>query len=311
MTQAAAAVVRRQIVVDAPIERAFAVFTERFGDFKPPEHNLLARADRRDRVRAAGRRAHLRPRRGRQRVPLGARPRLRTAGPGGVQLGHRPAPGRSRPTRTTPARSRSGSSPRPRSAPASSWSTATSTGTAPAGRPSATASATTRAGRCTWTGTPPCSPRAADAADRHHRRGRPVRRRRCSPTPPTRPDSTSGSRASSTATWTRRGNPRSATRCLTTRRIGGAEPAEHLRGHPHRPAARPGACAASTDRSGPSSTSPSNRSTADRSRLTIAVDFTGHGIGKVLVPLVVRREAAKEMPANLATLKRRLEGDQP
>jgi uncharacterized protein YndB with AHSA1/START domain len=41
MTEAAAAVVRRQIVVPAPIERAFAVFTERFGDFKPPEHNLL------------------------------------------------------------------------------------------------------------------------------------------------------------------------------------------------------------------------------------------------------------------------------
>ncbi|MEV6367039.1 SRPBCC family protein [Micromonospora musae] len=35
------AVVRRQIVVDAPLERAFAVFTERFGDFKPKEHNLL------------------------------------------------------------------------------------------------------------------------------------------------------------------------------------------------------------------------------------------------------------------------------
>ena len=33
--------VRRQIVVPAPIERAFAVFTERFGDFKPAEHNLL------------------------------------------------------------------------------------------------------------------------------------------------------------------------------------------------------------------------------------------------------------------------------
>lgn len=44
----------------------------------------------------------------------------------------------------------------------------------------------------------------------------------------------------------------------------------------------------------------------DRSRLTISVDFTGHGIGKVLVPLVVRREAAKEMPTNLATLKQRL-----
>ena len=41
MTQAASDVVRRQIVVDAPIERAFTVFTDRFGDFKPPEHNLL------------------------------------------------------------------------------------------------------------------------------------------------------------------------------------------------------------------------------------------------------------------------------
>ena len=27
--------------MDAPIERAFSVFTDRFGDFKPPEHNLL------------------------------------------------------------------------------------------------------------------------------------------------------------------------------------------------------------------------------------------------------------------------------
>ncbi len=41
MTDAAAVVVRRQIVVEAPIDRAFTVFTERFGDFKPPEHNLL------------------------------------------------------------------------------------------------------------------------------------------------------------------------------------------------------------------------------------------------------------------------------
>ncbi len=36
MTQTDAAVVRRQIVVEAPIDRAFTVFTERFGDFKPP-----------------------------------------------------------------------------------------------------------------------------------------------------------------------------------------------------------------------------------------------------------------------------------
>ena len=41
MTQTATAVVRREIAVEAPIEKAFAVFTERFGDFKPPEHNLL------------------------------------------------------------------------------------------------------------------------------------------------------------------------------------------------------------------------------------------------------------------------------
>jgi len=34
--------VRKQIVVEAPIERAFSVFTDRFGDFKPREHNLLA-----------------------------------------------------------------------------------------------------------------------------------------------------------------------------------------------------------------------------------------------------------------------------
>jgi uncharacterized protein YndB with AHSA1/START domain len=33
--------VRTSIVVDAPIERAFSVFTEDFGSFKPPEHNML------------------------------------------------------------------------------------------------------------------------------------------------------------------------------------------------------------------------------------------------------------------------------
>jgi hypothetical protein len=44
-----------------------------------------------------------------------------------------------------------------------------------------------------------------------------------------------------------------------------------------------------------------------RSRLTISVDFTGYGIGKILVPLVVRREARKEMPDNMAALKQRVE----
>jgi uncharacterized protein YndB with AHSA1/START domain len=41
MTQTADVVVRRQIVVPAPIEQAFSTFTERFGDFKPREHNIL------------------------------------------------------------------------------------------------------------------------------------------------------------------------------------------------------------------------------------------------------------------------------
>jgi hypothetical protein len=44
-----------------------------------------------------------------------------------------------------------------------------------------------------------------------------------------------------------------------------------------------------------------------RSRLTISVDFTGHGIGKILVPLMVRRDARKEMPDNMAALKQRME----
>ena len=44
-----------------------------------------------------------------------------------------------------------------------------------------------------------------------------------------------------------------------------------------------------------------------RSRVTIALDFEGHGIGKVLVPLVVRRQARREMPDNLRALKERLE----
>ncbi|MCV7281262.1 SRPBCC domain-containing protein [Mycolicibacterium flavescens] len=41
MTADRATVVRHEITVKAPIEKAFSVFTERFGDFKPREHNLL------------------------------------------------------------------------------------------------------------------------------------------------------------------------------------------------------------------------------------------------------------------------------
>jgi hypothetical protein len=84
------AVVRRQIVVDAPIAKAFATFVDRFGDFKPPEHNLLA---------APITTTTFEPRVGGHiydvaedgsecrwaRVPC-----LRATGPGGVQLGHQP-----------------------------------------------------------------------------------------------------------------------------------------------------------------------------------------------------------------------------
>jgi uncharacterized protein YndB with AHSA1/START domain len=41
-TQAHGTSVRHQVVVDAPIEHAFSVFTEDFGSFKPREHNMLA-----------------------------------------------------------------------------------------------------------------------------------------------------------------------------------------------------------------------------------------------------------------------------
>lgn len=44
-----------------------------------------------------------------------------------------------------------------------------------------------------------------------------------------------------------------------------------------------------------------------RSRVTIELDFTGHGIGRLLVPLVVRRQAAREMPDHMKRLKQRLQ----
>ena len=40
-TPAQATSIRHEVVVKAPIERAFSVFTKDFGRFKPPEHNML------------------------------------------------------------------------------------------------------------------------------------------------------------------------------------------------------------------------------------------------------------------------------
>ena len=44
-----------------------------------------------------------------------------------------------------------------------------------------------------------------------------------------------------------------------------------------------------------------------RSCVTIELDFEGHGIGKVLVPLLVRRQATRDMPSTMLRLKQRLE----
>ena len=49
----------------------------------------------------------------------------------------------------------------------------------------------------------------------------------------------------------------------------------------------------------------------DRTRFTMELDFEGHGIGKLLVPLVVRRQAAKELADTHEDLKRVLEDDSP
>lgn len=95
-------------------------------------------------------------------------------------------------------------------------------------------------------------------------------------------------------------------RCLTTRRIGGAErsvTAELIRLDPPRAWSVRGIDGPIRARVDVDVQSlPSNRS-----RISIAVDFTGHGIGSLLVPLVVRRQARAEMPGNLARLKERIE----
>jgi hypothetical protein len=103
------------------------------------------------------------------------------------------------------------------------------------------------------------------------------------------------------------GIPAVGARCLTTRRIGGANRASTSQVTHINPPTTWGV--RGTD--GPIRAIVDvtvEPLTAQRSRLTIAVDFEGHGIGKLLVPLMVRPQARKEMPANLAALKQQLEG---
>ncbi|OLF04790.1 hypothetical protein BLA60_39345 [Actinophytocola xinjiangensis] len=102
---------------------------------------------------------------------------------------------------------------------------------------------------------------------------------------------------------------RSGTKCVTTRRIGGAErPVTSELTHIDPPTTwgvhgLDGPIGATVDLA----VAPL---TETRSRLTIAVGFERHGIGKVLVPLLLRRQGQKEMPTNVANLKRHLESQQ-
>jgi len=79
---------------------------------------------------------------------------------------------------------------------------------------------------------------------------------------------------------------------LTTRRIGFADrPVASEITHIDPPRAW-GVRGIDGGRFGRSSTSPSTVD-EDRSRATIELDFAGHGIGKLLVPLAVRRQARR------------------
>jgi uncharacterized protein YndB with AHSA1/START domain len=106
------------------------------------------------------------------------------------------------------------------------------------------------------------------------------------------------------------GTPQVGAKCVTTRRIGGAErPVTSRLTHIDPPKTWgvrgvDGPIRATVDLM----VTPLTETSA---RLTITVDFEGHGVGKLLVPLFVRRQAQKEMPTNVANLKRQLESHQP
>jgi hypothetical protein len=95
-------------------------------------------------------------------------------------------------------------------------------------------------------------------------------------------------------------------RCLTVRRIGGAErpsTSELVRFDPPRAWSVRGIDGTIRARVDVTVEPLSSL----RSRLAIAVDFDGHGLGRLLVPLVVQRQARAEMPENVARLKQNVE----
>jgi hypothetical protein len=105
---------------------------------------------------------------------------------------------------------------------------------------------------------------------------------------------------------TSNGTPEVGDRCLTVRRIGGAErpsTSELVRFDPPRAWSVRGIDGTIRARVDVTVEPLSSL----RSRLAIAVDFDGHGLGRLLVPLVVQRQARAEMPENVARLKQNVE----
>jgi carbon monoxide dehydrogenase subunit G len=95
--------------------------------------------------------------------------------------------------------------------------------------------------------------------------------------------------------------------CTTTRRIGGAERRSTSRITELDPPSRWAVHGIDGPIRASVSVSVEPLDAGKGSRVTIEVDFEGHGIGKVLIPLIVARQARNEMPANSRLLKRRLE----
>ena len=298
MTQTDAGVVRKQIIVDAAIDRAFTVFTERFGDFKPPEHNLLRapiaetvfephvggnivdRAVDGSECRWARILAYEPPHRVVFSWDISPRWEIVTD----------PAPGQR--GRGAVLHRHPGPDPG-------------GTG-APAHRPARTRMAG-RHRRCRRRRGLAALPGPLRRPVHRGRRGlmapittsteidRPATEVFDYATDPTRFNQWQNGVVD--GHMDQAGNPagRSPLHDHPPHRRGG--PVVHFHGDAYRPTQNLGR--PRDRRTDPGHGRPHRRTTRrHRSRLTIAVDFEGHGIGTILVPLLVRREAQKEMPAN-------------
>jgi carbon monoxide dehydrogenase subunit G len=95
-------------------------------------------------------------------------------------------------------------------------------------------------------------------------------------------------------------------KCMTTRRIGGAEREVTSQVTKSDPPRAWGVRGIDGQIRAIVNVTVESLNASPRSRVTIALDFEGRGIGKLLVPLVVHRQARREMPAHIQRLKERL-----